>query len=40
MKNIIKSLNELKNPYNCPHGRPVKIIIKKQEIDKLFKRNI
>lgn len=38
IKNLIKELLSLDNPYNCPHGRPTMIKWSKYEIDKLFKR--
>ncbi len=38
MGNLMKQLMTLKNPYNCPHGRPVFIKITKTELEKKFKR--
>ncbi|NLK12519.1 MAG: DNA mismatch repair endonuclease MutL [Candidatus Phytoplasma sp.] len=35
---LIKDLNQTKNPYTCPHGRPVWIQLTHHEIEKLFKR--
>ncbi|HOK40866.1 MAG TPA: DNA mismatch repair endonuclease MutL [bacterium] len=35
---LIKLSEEIINPYFCPHGRPVKIKIRKEEIEKLFLR--
>ena len=36
--NLIQQLFTLKNPYNCPHGRPTMIEFTKVEFDKRFKR--
>jgi len=38
MRSLIDELLMLKDPYNCPHGRPVMIKFTKYELDKLFKR--
>lgn len=35
---LIDELLTLKNPYNCPHGRPTIIAMSKTEIEKKFKR--
>ncbi|MEO6508913.1 MAG: DNA mismatch repair endonuclease MutL [Patescibacteria group bacterium] len=37
-KDLIKQLNKVKNPYTCPHGRPLKIEIELQDLHKLFRR--
>lgn len=37
---LIKSLLMLKNPYFCPHGRPVIISMSQYELEKKFKRII
>ena len=36
--NLIEQLFSLKNPYNCPHGRPTMIEFTKVDFDKRFKR--
>ena len=38
IKDLIDSLAECKNPYCCPHGRPVFIRYTKYEIERSFKR--
>jgi DNA mismatch repair protein MutL len=37
-KNILKKLDETSDTYTCPHGRPVKILIKTSELARMFKR--
>jgi DNA mismatch repair protein MutL len=38
MQKLIKDLFKCKNPYHCPHGRPVLITISEEELDKRFGR--
>lgn len=35
---LIKNLAKCKNPYNCPHGRPVMIKFNNYDLEKMFKR--
>ena len=35
---LIKDLRETKNPYYCPHGRPILIFFSEYDIEKRFKR--
>ena len=37
---LLRKLDECKNPFTCPHGRPTIIKFTKYEIEKLFKRVI
>lgn len=39
IKQLIKELEVLENPYTCPHGRPTVIKLTKQQLEKMFKRN-
>src|SRR5690554_3585312 len=38
IKKIESDLRRCKNPYTCPHGRPVLIKLSNQDIEKMFKR--
>lgn len=40
MKELLKKMMELENPYNCPHGRPTMIAVTKDDLEKKFKRQI
>lgn len=36
---LLEKLSTLKNPYNCPHGRPVLIHLSLNELNRRFQRN-
>ena len=38
LENLMALLNKAKNPYTCPHGRPVIVKFSKYEVEKWFKR--
>src|SRR5690554_3691136 len=38
IKKLENDLRQCKNPYTCPHGRPVLIKLSNQDIEKMFKR--
>lgn len=38
MNALLQSLQELKDPYHCPHGRPVIVRLSRREIEKMFRR--
>lgn len=40
MEVLIEQLRETKNPFSCPHGRPIIIHFSNYEIEKMFKRVI
>ncbi|KGR72326.1 DNA mismatch repair endonuclease MutL [Streptococcus phocae subsp. salmonis] len=37
-RNLLMQLAQCKNPYNCPHGRPVLINFSKADMEKMFRR--
>ena len=37
-RNLLVQLAQCKNPYNCPHGRPVLIHFSKADMEKMFRR--
>ena len=37
-KKLLEFMLTLKNPYQCPHGRPTLIRISKTDLEKMFKR--
>ena len=38
MQEIIRALEETKNPYNCAHGRPTVVKFSTYDLEKMFKR--
>ena len=38
IKKLLKDLSLLKNPYHCPHGRPILIRLSQKDLEKEFKR--
>ncbi len=40
MEEIIKNLRTTKNPYTCPHGRPISHFIPSKEVASFFDRNV
>jgi DNA mismatch repair protein MutL len=38
IQELLQKLEELENPYTCPHGRPTIIKITRYELEKMFKR--
>ncbi|MDO5015802.1 MAG: DNA mismatch repair endonuclease MutL [Eubacteriales bacterium] len=40
MQSLLKQLAGLKDPFHCPHGRPVIISISQKEIEKYFERSL
>ncbi|EHJ51937.1 DNA mismatch repair endonuclease MutL [Streptococcus macacae] len=37
-RNLLVQLAQCKNPYNCPHGRPVLVHFTKADMEKMFRR--
>ncbi|MGT2948487.1 DNA mismatch repair endonuclease MutL [Streptococcus devriesei] len=37
-RNLLNQLSQCKNPYNCPHGRPVLVNFTKSDMEKMFRR--
>ena len=40
MEEIVKNLRTTKNPYTCPHGRPISHFIPLKEVAFFFDRNV
>lgn len=40
MKSLLSDLAKCEDPYNCPHGRPVSVVMHIDDLAKLFKRII
>jgi DNA mismatch repair ATPase MutL len=40
MEEIVKKLRTTKNPYTCPHGRPISHFISTKEVASFFDRTI
>ena len=40
MEEIVKKLRSTKNPYTCPHGRPISHFVSHKEIASFFARNV
>jgi DNA mismatch repair protein MutL len=38
MRELLSELQKVKNPYTCPHGRPIQVEIELQYVNRLFKR--
>lgn len=37
-RHLLVQLSHCKNPYNCPHGRPVLVHFTKVDMEKMFRR--
>ncbi len=38
MRELIKQLEQTKQPRTCPHGRPIFLFLNRDELDRQFKR--
>jgi DNA mismatch repair protein MutL len=37
-RRLLQQLRKTKNPFSCPHGRPVMIRFSREQLDTMFKR--
>jgi len=38
MESLLRDLEKCENPLHCPHGRPIRVTLSKNDLEKLFKR--
>lgn len=38
IKHLLELLSQMKNPFSCPHGRPVFVKLTKYDVERMFKR--